>query len=122
MIGGYDVVLTSNHQTNDLVFCAAKAILGIWSKGIIELSDFEDKIIQLSELRTGSYNQVFIYRDIESKKSWTKDGWTKENCISMIYLLNTTNDGTITCVVEDPEHYELKEILEAIYVTINTKN
>lgn len=121
MIGGCDIVLTSSYLTEDLIHHAAEAILNIWTKGVIEAADTENKLLQLSDLFGGTYKEVFVYRDPDSHASWTRHGWTRNNCTSMIHLLAYFDTGTLTCVLENPDNPELKAILEAIQVRISER-
>lgn len=121
MIGGCDIVLTSSYLTEDLIHHAAEAILNIWTKGVIEAADTENKLLQLSDLFGGTYKEVFVYRDLDSHASWTRHGWTRNNCTSMIHLLAYFDTGTLTCVLENPDNPELKAILEAIQVRISER-
>jgi len=111
MIGGCDVTITSSIGIEEIVHHAAEAILSRWPEGVIEAAD--GKLLQLPELF--GINEVFVYRDPASQRSWTANGWTPANCMSMIHLLAGT-DGTITCVVE--EKSELGLVLEAIRTRI----
>ena len=119
MIGGCDIVLTSAYLTEDLIHHAAKAILGIWPKGVIEAADTENKLLKLPDLFGGNYKEVFVYQDLDYHDSWTRHGWTRGNCMSMIHLLAYFDTGTLTCVLENPDNPELKTILEAIQTRIS---
>jgi hypothetical protein len=119
MIGGCDITLISPYPNENLIHRAAEAILGIWAKGVIEAADMENKLLKLPELLGGTYKEVFIYRDLDSHASWTRHGWTRKNCRSMIYLLAYTQTGTLTCVLENPDDPDLKVIIEAIQIMIS---
>jgi hypothetical protein len=112
MIGGCDVTIASSAGIEDLVHHAAEVILGIWTDGVIEAADVENKLLQLPDLFGAT--EVFVYRNLDSQRSWTEHGWTKGNCMSMIHLLSSIDDGMITCVLEDQHDPELARILEAI--------
>ena len=118
MIGGCDVTIASSETIEDLVYLAAQVILEVWPNGVIESADVENKIIHLPDLFGAK--EAFVYKDLASQKSWAENGWTKENCKSMIHLLASVEDGLITCVVEDQKDPVLLCILEAIKNGIQT--
>ena len=121
MIGGCDIVLNSSYLTEDLIHHAAAAILGIWTEGVIEDAGVENKLLKLPELLGGNYKEVFVYQDIDAHASWTRHGWTRNNCTSMIHLLAYFDTGTLTCVLENPDNPELKSIIEAIQIMISKR-
>lgn len=56
--------------------------------------------------------QVFIYRDVQSKASWEEQGAVPQNRHSMIHLaLDATS---LAVVVDDPNELQTASILESI--------
>lgn len=119
MIGGCDITLHSSYLTEDLIYHAAVAILGIWKHGVIEDANSENKLLQPNDLFGGVYKEVFVFKNLSSQRSWTEHGWTDGNCKSMIHLLSEVLTGELTCVVEDPKDPELERIIEAITIAIS---
>jgi hypothetical protein len=99
MIGGDDVVLSSNLTPQEAVRSLIVAAQRMWPKSVVEYCSDREGLVE-----------ALVYQDSAAKDSWDRDGVTEENDPKMLHLLASEGRATIVC--GDREHKHAKEYLE----------
>jgi hypothetical protein len=114
LIGGYDLTFPTTLSVHDALEGATNTILDFWKEGFVEAE------VDKKSLVIDPYNRklpegvthVFIYQNRESYQAWETEGWNEAWAYGMIYL--SMYEGSLNCVLENPEDSRLKPIVEAI--------
>ena len=97
---GHDVEIATRLDPEEALRRSVEVVMSFWPSGITEINESKHDI------------SIFVYRSVEARISWDKDGWTPGHARDMIYLL-ANEPGGISLTVEDLES-DLGLIVEKI--------
>ena len=120
MIGGEDLFLEGRPDPNDFDR-AARVVLAWWPEAVVDIPPnyegipIEDPV--LCPLRL--WDEIFFYRNEETRRSWKQEGLTEANSDGVIWI---SVDGDALCCVIDDLDSEAGRITSDIIATIkNTR-
>ena len=110
MIGGIDIRIKSA-AGEELLEVAANALAQLWPNAVFEDGETGEPYDSVWNVPFSEMAEVFVYRDEQSAKIWSKKGAVPEALNSMIHLLR--DPGLLTVVVDDLSD-EMGEAIDAI--------
>jgi hypothetical protein len=106
---GEEIVFFSSYPAEETLRLAVKAILSVWTTGIVGDDEGRASVVGLH------LNHAFVYKDEDALEGWNRLGWDPAHCERMIHLeVGDTNPAQLMILLENRELPELALIVERI--------
>lgn len=117
-IGGIDKIIPTKLGDLSLIY-AVDVIRKKWPQAVYENPDTAEYYDSFALIPFEGIKEIFVYRDAHARENWDAEGYSPENCNTMLYLLHYGEELT---VVIDEEDEAINEILEEITLVLNEEN
>lgn len=111
MIGGIDIGIPTQLGASALDR-SARIVVRAWPDAVFVCGETGQKWHHINDLPLASMRELLIYRDAAVEQRWEHEGAVPQLRDTLVHLL--VDDGLITVVVDDPESFEMRPIVEAL--------
>jgi hypothetical protein len=115
MISGDDIVIKSSAKSEVVFRLAFLATKNLWKDAVVENSD--TGVLLSPDVFVG-LDEIMIYKDEKSRKSWAKDGAAPPNHNTMIHIMKY-GDDEVTVVVDDRTNPEMVDIVGSLCAALD---